>query len=164
MVVGAHAVMAHGVARSSADIDFVVHLPIGEQQQVLDVLRTLGHDTFETRQDEWGYRIVVLLPGGLEVEVFLTPPNEAYDREYRRRVTRELRREPIPFLSAEDLVLRKLVNTRLRRGPDFEDAVGVLAVQKGSIDRAWLRGACSVYRVCEVLARAITAAESAEQR
>lgn len=164
MVVGAHAVMAHGVVRSSGDIGFVVHLPSSEKARVAAVLRKLGHDEIQERKDERGFRLVVETSGGLEVEVFPTPPKEVLDREYQRRVERTLRGQPIPFIGPEDLVLHKLVNTRLRRGPDLEDAVGVIAVQKGAIDLAWLRRACSAYRVCEVLEQAIQAAEAAERR
>lgn len=164
MVVGAHAVMAHGVVRSSGDIDFVVHLPSSEKGRIERVLKGLGHTEIQERKDEWGFRLVVETEGGLEVEIFLTPANEVFDREYDRRVERAVRGHPLPFIGPEDLVLRKLVNTRLRRGPDFEDAVGVLAVQKGAIDLSWLRRACSVCRVCELLERAISAAEAAERR
>lgn len=163
MVVGAHAVMAHGFARMSSDIDFVIHLPLADEPKIAAVLREMGFSEIESRRDEWGRRLVVDA-GGLEIEVFITPPNIVYDREYARRTIIEYRGEPIPFLSPEDLVLRKLVNTRLRRGHDYDDAVGVLIVQRGKIDLAYLRQHCALYRMCDVLERAVAKAAAAEQQ
>ena len=161
MVVGAHAVMAHGFPRTSTDIDFVVHVPFSEEPKVEAMLRGLGHEEIERRKDEWGRRLVVE-SDGLEIEVFLTPTHPVYDREYDRRVVLDYRGEPIPFLSPEDLVVRKLVNTKLRRGHDFDDAIGVLVVQRDRIDRQYLRTHCGFYRVGELLERAIKEAEAAD--
>ncbi len=67
----------------------------------------------------------------------------------------------VPFLSPEDLVLRKLVNTRLRRGYDYDDAVSVLIVQADSFDHAYLRAHCALYRVCELFEKALAEADAA---
>lgn len=162
MVVGAYAVMVHGWPRSSADFDFVVQLPFAERTRVEDVLRALGHKEFEERRDEWGQRLVALHESGAEVEVFFTPSRPPHSEEYARRVTVEVEGEVIPFLSAQDLVLRKLINTRLRRGLDFDDAVGVLHVQRGKLDVDWLKKVCGVYRVCDLLEAALDQADRAE--
>lgn len=158
MVVGAHAVAAHGSARMSSDIDFVLHMPLTREPEVGATLSEMGFAQIERRRDEWGRRLVVE-EGGLEVEIFLTPPNVVYDR----RVELEYHGERVPFLSPEDLVLRKLVNTRLRRGHDYDDAVGVLALQRGRLDLGYLRQHCAVYRICELLERAIAKAEATEK-
>lgn len=159
MVVGAHAVAAHGFARMSSDIDFVLHLPLTEEPAVERALSEMGFTAIERRRDEWGRRLVVE-DEGLEVEMFLTPPNIIYDREYSRRVELDYHGERVPFISPEDLVLRKLVNTRLRRGHDYDDAVGVLAVQQGRVDLQYLRQHCALYRICDLLERAISKAEA----
>lgn len=159
MVVGAHAVMVHGFARLSSDIDFVVHLPHADEPKVEAVLRAMGYQEIERRSDEWGRRLVVETDG-LEIEVYFTPPNPVYDREYARRIVIEYRGEALPFLSAEDVVVRKLVNTKLRRGHDFDDAVGVLIVQGDRLDREYVRTHCTFYRVGDLLERAIKEAEA----
>lgn len=70
--------------------------------------------------------------------------------------------ETLPFISAEDLVLRKLVNMRIRRGQDYDDAVSVLAVQGLRFDHAYVRGRCALDRVCDLFERAVKDAEAAE--
>lgn len=162
MIVGAWAVMVHGWPRSSSDIDLVVQLPFAERAPVEDVLRKLGHHQFEERRDEWGHRLAVELENEMELEVFFTPPRPPYSEEYARRVVVDVEGEAVPFLSAEDLVLRKIMNTRLRRGHDFDDAVGVLHVQKGKIDIARLLERAAFYRVNGKLQQAIEAAEKVD--
>lgn len=162
MVVGAYAVMAHGTPRTSADLDVVIHLPFAQRADALRALEPVGLTDLEERKDEFGQRVVGTLPSSLELELFFTPPIAPYADEYRRRVEIEFRGARLPFISPEDLVLRKLVNTKLRRGLDYQDAVGVLAVQGHAIDLNYLRARCGLYRVCDLLDRALAEAKAAQ--
>ena len=165
MVVGAFAAMVHGHPRATSDIDFVIHLPFAERATIRELLQKAGHEEIEERTDEFGQRLVTEEPSGLQLEIFFTPPRAPYDREFARRVEVTVRGEPVPFLGAEDLILRKLVNTRLRRGVDYDDVVAVLRVQRDTIDLAYLRAHASFYRVGELLERAIAdAAAVADER
>ena len=165
MVVGAWAVAVHGLARTSGDIDLVVHLPFDTRARVVDVLRQHGIVAVEERVDpQWGKRIAADLPSGLTLEVFFTPHSVVHDREFERRTTIKVQGEAIPFTSAEDLVLRKLVNIRLRRGQDYDDAVGVIARQGAALDLEYVRAHAGFYRVDELLDRAIADARAAERQ
>lgn len=157
MVVGAWAVMAHGWPRSSGDVDLVVQLPFADRKPVVDLLARLGHTSLEERKDEWGQRVVAQIADNLELEVFFTPP---HDEEYARRVVYEVEGEAVPFLSAEDLVVRKLVNTRLRHGIDFDDVIGILVTQRGRLDLNRVHEEARFYRVERALDRAIEAADT----
>lgn len=163
MLVGAYAVAAHGLPRASGDIDLVVHLPFSERGRVRTILEGERLADIHERVDEvWGKRVAADLPSGLTLEVFFTPPHPVHDREYARRVIVKLRGEEIPVISPEDLILRKLVNIRYRRGLDYDDALGVLARQGNRIDLAYLRAHAGFYRVQEHLERAINEAATAE--
>lgn len=162
MVVGAFAAMAHGHPRATSDIDFVIHLRFSERERVVSLLRQQGHEEIAERKDEFGQRLVADLPSGLQLEIFFTPPITPYDQEYARRVEIEVQGEKISFLSPENLILRKLVNMRLRRGMDYDDVVAVLAVQRDDVDLAYLRNWCALYRVCETLERAVEDARALE--
>jgi hypothetical protein len=163
MIVGAYAVAAHGLPRSTNDLDFVVHTPFDQRHKVIDLLQQSAVGEIHDRVDpQWGKRVAGRLPSGLTIEVFFTPPNPVHDREFARRVNVPIRGEDLPFLSPEDLVLRKLVNVRLRRGSDFDDAVGVIATQGAGLDLGYLRGHAGFYRVGELLERAIKEAQAAE--
>lgn len=161
MIVGALAVAAHGAPRASNDLDFVVHLPTTEKERIATTLRAIGHAEIDERRDEFGFRLVVRAGRDLLVEVFMTPPLEPYAREFSRRAFIEFHGVLLPFISPEDLVLRKLVNTRIRRGMDYDDIVSVLAVQGDRFDHAYVRGRCAIYRVCDLFERAVKDAEAA---
>lgn len=152
MVVGAFAVMAHGVPRTTADIDVVVNLPFDQREGVHEILVEIGTGPVDVREDpQWGRRLVVTLPAGLDLEVFFPPEHPWYQEEYDRRVLAPYKGRRIPFLSPENLVLRKLVNTRLRSKHDLDDAIGVVKVQGADLDATYLREHCGVHRVCGLL-------------
>lgn len=159
MVVGALAVSVHGEPRSTHDIDIVLHLPFSRRDEVRPHVAELGRSPVEERTDpQWGKRLVTTLPSGMELEVFFTYGHPLYRREYERRVELEVEGQQIPFISPEDLILRKLVNTRLRRGEDLDDAFAVAQVQGEGLDLAYLREHCAPHRVCglvEEIAEAI---------
>lgn len=161
MVVGALAVSVWGFPRASNDIDFVVHTAFSDRGPVAELLQGKGHTDIDERSDEFGKRLAVALGPSLVLEIFFTPRNVVYDREYDRRIVVEYEGEPIPFLSPEDLILRKLVNTRLRRGLDYDDVVGVIAVQGDALDLDYVRAHAPLYRVDELLERAVADAREA---
>lgn len=95
--------------------------------------------------------MVTVLPSGLDLELFFTYGHPLYQREFDRRVLKPFRGREIPFISPEDLILRKLVNTRLRTKHDLDDAISVARVQGGRLDIAYLRDHCGVHRACQLL-------------
>lgn len=163
MIVGAHAVMVHGFPRFTADLDVVVHMPVERSGEVRSVLEAAGCSRTEDRRDEFGERVATITPEGPLLEVFFTPPNPVYDREYERRVGVLVGGRKVWFLSPEDLVLRKLVNSRLRRANDLDDAVSVVATQGAKLDLSYIRKHCGTYRVCEVFEQALRTAEAARR-
>lgn len=162
MVVGALAVSVHGQPRTTHDIDIALHHPFSRRDEVRPVLEELGDGPIEERQDpEWGKRLVTTLPSGMELEVFFIHGHQLYQREYDRRAEIEVEGRLVPFISPEDLILRKLVNTRKRRGKDLEDAISVAQVQGEHLDVAYLREHCAPHRVCDRVEQLAELAEGA---
>lgn len=162
MVVGAFAVMAHGRPRTTADIDISVHLPFEDRDEVYALLLDLGEGEIEERvAAEWGKRLVTTHPDGLDIEVFFTAGHPLSQREFERKQMKAFRGQEIPFISPEDLILRKLVNMRKRRGQDWEDAVSVARVLGPQLDISSLRGHCAVHRVCDQVDRLAEIAQGA---
>lgn len=154
MIVGGFAVMAHGRPRTTADIDVAIHVRFEEREDVKPVLWDLGHGDIEERvAPEWGKRLVTTHPSGLRIEVFFTAGHQLYEREFERRATVDIQGREVPFISPEDLILRKLVNMRKRRGVDWEDALAVGRVQGDDLDYEYLREHCAVHRVCGLVDR-----------
>ncbi len=160
MIVGAFAVMAHGRPRTTADVDLAIHLPFKDRAKVGNIVESIGDGTIEERiSPEWGKRLVTTHPSGLNIEVFFVAGHSFYEREFERRVRKRFRGRTVPFISPEDLILRKLVNTKKRRGPDLEDALAVARVQGQALDTEYLREHCAVHRVCSLVERIASAAE-----
>lgn len=160
MVVGAHAVFAFGAPRQSGDLDVVIHVPSSERERVRTILERHGLRDLDWREDPlWGRRWLGIDKSALPVEIFLTGGSPVAEREYERRRPVQVGGHRIWFISPEDLVLRKLVNCRLRKARDFEDAVSVLRVQGETLDFGYLRAHCGVYGVCGLLDQALQEAD-----
>lgn len=155
MVVGAFSVMVYGMARFSDDIDIVVRMPFEERQVVAEIFEEKGLPYEEKVDPMWGKRLMALHPSQMKVEVFFTPDHPLHIREYERRQVREYHGVMVPFQSPEDLILRKLVNTRLRRAEDYDDVLTVIAVQGDALDHSYIREHCAVHRVCDLFERAM---------
>lgn len=135
-----------------------IHLRRDERENVRKRLAGSGLREFEWVADDEGSRWVCLDAAGTMVELFLAGDSDVHAREYARRVTVRIGPMELPFISPEDLVLRKLVNARRRRASDFADAVGVLRVQGDRFDSGYVRRHCAVHRVCASFEDALKAA------
>lgn len=161
MVVGAFAVMVHGLPRFSSDLDIVIQMPFERRDEVRELLESADVTQFEERVDPmWGRRLAGRTTEGLVLEIFFVPHTEIHDREFDRAVSRRLGKFQVRFLSAEDLVLRKLVNIRLRRSVDYDDALSVLARSWDSFDKEYVRRHCAVHRVCDLFEQLVRDAEA----
>lgn len=155
MIVGAYAVFVHGQPRQSLDVDIVICLPPSEREKVrLSLQGTELRSFFWAEDPLWGRRFRCFDRDGVLVELFLTGTTELHHREYRRRVKREIDGERFWFISPEDLVIRKLVNTRLRAKQDYADAVSVLELQT-KFDVEYVRSHCAVWRICRMFDQAL---------
>lgn len=159
MVVGALAVSVHGEPRATKDIDLVVDLPFEERKVVSRLLDEKDWPWEEWVDPEWGKRLMASHPSKMRLEIFFAPKHELFQREMSRKKWLDYAGQRLPFISAEDLILRKLVNTRIRRGHDYDDALGVVLGQGDGLDKEYIREHCAVHRVCEQFDRLLQEAE-----
>jgi hypothetical protein len=71
----------------------------------------------------------------VRVELFV-PAVALQEEVLRRALPVRVRNRPIPITTAEDLILLKLVFHRVK---DLQDVRGILWVQRGQLDLAYLR-------------------------
>jgi prepilin-type processing-associated H-X9-DG protein len=155
MLVGSYSSNMYGVARSTKDADFVVQLPNDSTNSLatilgadfhLDPQAVLEFNTFTTRF------IVRHITSAFSIELFLLS-DDAHDQErFRRRVQVAFLDGHAWMPTAEDVVIMKVRwAQRSKRSKDMEDALNVLAVQRGRLDLAYIRRWCDLHGTRQLL-------------
>jgi predicted nucleotidyltransferase len=142
-VMGGLAVRVHGIPRATYDIDFTLSIDRERLPELYTELRARGYTVPEVYDGGWvdqvaGMALVkfrlYLGERGIDVDVFLAESD--YQRELlSRRQQHSVDGLTAWIVSAEDLILLKLVAGRPR---DLADIGDVLFVQ-GRLDEAYLR-------------------------
>jgi len=148
VVVGSLASNYYGIARSTQDADFVLHLG---NHSISEVVGKLGSHfiwnrqmSFETVTGTLRYDLQ-LTESDFKVEFFLLS-EDPHDQErfQRRRPVRLLNRE-VCVLCAEDVVISKLRWYRhAKRTKDLDDVQNVIAVSGDKLDWPY------IYRWCDL--------------
>lgn len=157
MVVGSLSTNYYGVARSTHDADFVVHL---QSVGIAELVRRAGPDirldpqmSFETVTGT--SKFVLSTPDGrFRIELFLLS-DDPHDQERfarRRRGVTAGRETFVP--SPEDTVITKLRwSLHGARPKDVDDARNVIAVQGDSLDWDYIHRWCDAHGTLELLDR-----------
>lgn len=153
LIVGALAVGAWGIPRSTKDADFVLATAAHDLDAILRRLPASFSIDAQARMELFtGTRRWILHIEGLpfEIETFLLGDDPHHHEMFRRK-----RRERIDMIDCEawipgpeDLVIQKL---RWARTKDLDDARGILAVQGAAIDDAYLETWCTRHGTTERL-------------
>lgn len=142
---GSIASSLQGDPRSTNDIDFVIDLPLG---QARDLVRELGAD-FELDADALLQALrtgtccnAFYLPWLMKIDFFGHAHEPFDDSEFARKQKIEVRGAALFVKSAEDTILRKLlwyVQGGSVSERQWNDVLGVLRANAGSLDDAYLR-------------------------
>ena len=138
-VFGAQAALIWGRPRLTTDVDVTVRLGALDSQAFVSALQARAFDLRIIATPEFieQTRVLPLVhqPTGLAVDVVLAGPG-LEDEFLARAVTVEIGGAPVPIISAEDLIVTKILAGRPK---DLEDIRGVLTERGGSLDRAQVR-------------------------
>lgn len=137
MIVGALAVGMWGRPRATLDVDVTLR---GDADRLETVTARAAREGFtaDAAWLEWQPLLRerqrrLIAPGAV---IDLMRPRDAHDETAldRRRVL-SVEDRGLPFVAPDDLILMKLKAGRPR---DFEDAVSVLAAQRGALDQGYM--------------------------
>ncbi len=144
MLTGSMASNAWGIPRTTHDLDFVIQLP---PSQISAFSETFAHADYYL--DEVSIRAaykpphqfnIIHIPSALKADFWLLRP-VPFEREmFSRRLRDTWFGELIWLATAEDLILHKLYWNRLTPSDrQLGDVAGVVQVQQGKLDEAYLR-------------------------
>lgn len=164
---GSVASIAHGVPRTTLDVDVIADIRPSQVRQLVSCLQGSYYVQAVDIQEAIAQRSsfnLVHLASMIKVDVFLAP-DRPFDRSKAQRAqTRPITTsDPRPFrlTSPEDIVLQKLewyamggqVSER-----QWNDAQGVLKVQGGVLDLVYIRRWAASLGISDLLARALAEA------
>ncbi len=163
LVGGSLASSLHGIPRSTQDADLVVDLPTNK---VAPLVKALEGDFYveleharEAVEKKSSFNVIHLRTM-FKVDLFVLENNSASQFEMDRRQRFEIGDGGhLEVASAEDTVLQKLYWYQLGRGVSdrqWQDALGVLKVQKGNLDLKYLETCASELGIRDLLRRALT--------
>ena len=138
MLIGGQAVLLHGEPRLTQDIDVTLGVGPDQLPDVLAVCEELGLRPLPDNVESFVRETFVLpaldVDSGIRVDLIFS--TTAYEAQAIRRAVRvEVQGQPVPFATAEDLILHKLFAGRAR---DEEDARGVVVRKLEELDWAYL--------------------------
>lgn len=165
---GSVASSTFGHARSTLDVDLVADVRLEHADPIADALRGPFYAEPELIREAVRHRSsfnLLYLVTYFKVDVFL-PKDTPYERTaFARRVEAELRagddRDTFSFATPEDVILHKLSWYRDTGGSDrqWSDLLGLLRVQAGRLDLAYLETWAAALELGDALDRAVREAK-----
>ncbi len=141
---GANALAYYGTPRATADIDLNVFVPVSRAREVLDVLAELGVSAPDPgvleRIERDGQ--ITLYWERTPIDVFFSY-DPLHESSMRRRRRVDFGGDPIHVLSAEDLMVYKVLFDREK---DWHDIAEMVYAANESLDFEYVRG--WVERIC----------------
>ena len=141
MLIGGYALTAYGQIRATQDIDMAIATNYERSAKLQAQLAKLGYQIPSPPSPDAPFFFVTDLKMKLEVEIWTKPDGIVFDSELlgRRVKVRPFGDDFEMFvIGPEDFIVNKLA--RQDRGvQDEQDALSVLARQKGKLDYAYLR-------------------------
>ena len=158
-IMGGIAVRAHGMPRPTFDVDFVLAVPREGLADLFAAIEEAGYTVSDHYRRGWVdsvggmplFKVRLFLEGrGIDADVFLME-NDFQREVMSRRITEQIEGKPMQLITAEDLILFKLLAGRPR---DLLD-VGDIVFMQGHLDEAYMRRWAGRLGVTELLERAL---------
>ncbi len=122
LVVGAHALAAHGHVRATRDMDVWIRPEPENAQRVVNALRAFGAALQGTTADELGTRDFVLQIGvaPIRIDIITSITGVEFEDAWPARLEATFDGEPVGVLSREHLILNKTATGRTQDLADVE--------------------------------------------
>ncbi len=123
LIVGAHALAAHGRPRATGDLDLWIHATPENARRIWEALVAFGAPLNELKVEDLATPGVVFQIGiaPARIDLLTTITGVAFEEAWPRRKTFEVEGRQLPFLSREDLIRNKSALGRPRDLADIDD-------------------------------------------
>lgn len=136
-----------GDVRTSRDLDVVVHPDHADPDDLRALFEGVDLEVEGPRRGDLGERLVIATDP-VQTDLWLAPDTPLHRSEFERAVPREVGDRTLVVMHPQDYVLRKLVNTKVRRaGHDIDDAYQVLLFAWDEIDPETLVEDAHLHRI-----------------
>lgn len=133
--------------RTSRDLDVVIHPDHTDPARLRALFEDVGVSVEGPRKGGLGERLV-LATDPVPTDLWLAPDTPLHRSEFEHAVSRDLGGRTLVVTHPQDFVLRKLVNTKIRRAShDLDDAYQVLLFAWEMIDADQLIEDAAIHRV-----------------
>lgn len=123
LIVGAHALAAHGHPRATGDLDIWIRPSRDNAARVWTALTRFGAPLQELQVDDLAEADIVfqigIVPARIDLLTSIT--GVSFDEAWSRRAVIEIEGRTLPFLSREDLIRNKSALGRPRDLADLDD-------------------------------------------
>lgn len=122
LVVGAHALAAHGIPRATGDLDIWVRPSPENAERVLSALKTFGSPLFELTRDDLTSPETVFQIGlpPARIDVLTTLSGVVFEDAWQRRIHVKIGDLTVPVIGREDFIANKRAVGRTRDLADIE--------------------------------------------
>lgn len=143
MLTGSMASNAWGIPRTTHDIDFVVQVPPSKISRITAAFSSdyfLDEATIRTAYHPPHQFNAIHVPSALKIDFWMLR-SVPFEREmFSRKLRQDIFGETAWIATAEDVILHKLYWNQISPSDrQLWDAAGVVAVQRGRLDDAYLR-------------------------
>jgi hypothetical protein len=122
LIVGAHALAAHGHVRATQDLDVWVRPSPDNAQRVIDALRAFGAPLHDLTEKDLATPGLIFQIGvePIRIDVLTVIDGVQFDEAWENRVLSSLGDQPVAVLSQEHLIKNKLTAARSQDLADVE--------------------------------------------
>ena len=140
LLTGSFAVSYYGIPRATHDIDFIVEVTSDSVTRFQNAMKSLGKafvvdiQRIESAAKEHSLFNIYHLETGIKIDFWIIDADDFHQKK-KRSVTVPFDTQNIHFISAEDLILNKLVWCReVMSERHMRDCVGIVEIQREKLD------------------------------
>lgn len=143
MLTGSMASNAWGIPRTTHDIDFVVQVPPSQTARLAEAFTGdyfLDEATIRTAYQPPHQFNAIHVPSALKIDFWMLRAVPFERQMFARRLRHEILAQTAWIATPEDVILHKLYWNQISPSDrQLQDAAGIVAVQQGGLDEAYLR-------------------------